>query len=159
MLQAALKLFYHPGIEALARKSGGETDPPVKIRSDASYKLAREGSLWLLPARFAESEVVLDGVVEGFAQLRNGGTLESDDVPSVDHFSMEKLGLVVVLNASHVPFVFHHGVTPASVRNRRIERRAPLSVSFWGWGRWKTARTPPKAIRTRDPSPAEISAP
>jgi len=40
-----------------------------------------------------------------------------------------------------------------------MDRNAPLSVSFWGCGRWNTARTSFRAIRTRDPLPSKISAP
>jgi hypothetical protein len=41
---------------------------------------------------------------------------------------------VVEFNFADIPFVFHHGVTPASVRNRRMDLTAPLSVSFCGCG-------------------------
>ncbi len=40
-----------------------------------------------------------------------------------------------------------------------MDFKAPLSVSFCGCGRWNTARTPFKAIRTLEPLPSLISAP
>jgi hypothetical protein len=50
-------------------------------------------------------------------------------------FAVEDPRLIVEFDFTNMPFVFHHGVTPASVRNRRMERTAPLSVSFCGCGR------------------------
>ena len=51
---------------------------------------------------------------------------------------MEDFCLVVESDISTISFVSHHGVTPASARNRRIDRTAPRSVSGEGWGRWNT---------------------
>src|SRR5437899_212536 len=129
----------------------------MQVRAHAGDELAGERFLRVLPSLRAESQIVLDGIPECLFQLRYRGALEGNDIPSVDDFAVEDSGLVIVLDTSNVSLVFHHGVTPASVENRRIERKAPLSVSFWGWGRWKTARTPLRAIRTRDPLPSETS--
>jgi hypothetical protein len=41
----------------------------------------------------------------------------------------------IKFNLPNVTFVLHHGITPASVKNRRTDFSAPLSVSFCGWGR------------------------
>src|SRR5437870_689924 len=108
----------------------------MQVRADAGDELTGERFLRLLASLRAESQVVLDGIAECLLQLRDGGTLKRNHIPSVDDFAVENSGLVVVLDPPNVTLVFHHGVTPASVRNRRIERKAPLSVSFCGWGRW-----------------------
>jgi hypothetical protein len=61
--------------------------------------------------------------------------LKRHDIPDVDDLAMEKIRLLIESNMGEIPFVCHHGSTPASVRKRRIDITAPLSVSFCGWGR------------------------
>src|SRR4029079_6964595 len=51
------------------------------------------------------------------------------------------------------------GASPAFLRNSRIARTAALLIPFSGCGSWKTARTPFRTTRTRDPAPSETSAP
>lgn len=53
----------------------------------------------------------------------------------LDDFAVKNLGPVIIFDVSEVTFIFHHGVRPASVKNRRKDHKAPLSVSFRGWGR------------------------
>src|SRR5260370_30774527 len=130
----------------------------MKVGNDADNKLARERLIRLLAALGAKRQVVINGILKGLAQLRHGPSLKSDNVPGIDDFAVKNLGLVIVFDVSDVALVLHHGVIPASVKKRRKERNAPLSVSFWGWGRWNTARTLFRAMRTRDPLPSEISA-
>jgi hypothetical protein len=48
---------------------------------------------------------------------------------------MEQICLFIKGNVGEISFVCHHGSTPASVRKRRIDTTAPLSVSFCGGGR------------------------
>src|SRR5260370_25406136 len=90
-----------------------------------------------LAARFAERQVVLDRPRESLLQFRHGFPLEGDDIPKIDHLAMENPGILVVFDGRLIAFVGHHGhgVIPASVRKRRTDLTAPLSVSFWGCGR------------------------
>jgi hypothetical protein len=71
-----------------------------------------------LPALPSWSEV-LDRIREALFQLRDAGTLERDDIASVDDFAVKDSRFVVKFNFADRLFVFHHGVTPAAVRNRR----------------------------------------
>src|SRR5204863_6306668 len=85
-----------------------------------------------------------------------------------DHAAEEDAGLLIQLNDSRVPLVSHciqrtasppEGRIPAAMRKLRKDRTIPLLISFSGWGSWKTALTPFKATRTREPLPSVSSAP
>src|SRR5438034_1393596 len=107
----------------------------MKARADTGHELTRVGLFGFLAPLRAKGQVVLHRFSEGAPQLSDTCTLEGDDIARVDDFAVKDAGLVVEFNPSDISFVFHHGVTPASVRNRRRERRAPLSVSLRGCGR------------------------
>jgi hypothetical protein len=88
----------------------------VKVGADAGDELTGERLLRLFAALRTEGEIVLDGIAERPFQFADGRALEADDIPGVDDFAVEKPGLVVVLDPASISLVFHHGVTPASVR-------------------------------------------
>src|SRR5713101_7746607 len=153
------QLLAYPGIETLARDGSRGRNVSMKVGTNPGNKLDRERLVRLLAALGTKRQVVINGILKGLAQLGHGRSLKCDNVPGIDDFAVKNLGLVIVFDVSDVALILHHGVKPASVKKRRKERKAPLSVSFWGWGRWNTARTLFRAMRTRDPLPSEISAP
>ena len=130
-----LKLFNDPGIEAFAGNACREIDLAMKLRRNAGDELARKWFVRLLATLLAEREVIVNRFLEGRLQFGNGFALEGDNVPRVENLAVEDSRLVVEFNFANIAFVFHHGITPASIRNRRMERTAPLSVSFCGCGR------------------------
>jgi hypothetical protein len=107
----------------------------------------------------AKLQIVIDRIPESFLDLFDITSLEGDDISCVDDLSVEDFSIGVEIHLSGVSFIPQHGFTPASVKNRFIDLKAPLSVSFLGCGRWNTARTPPRAILTLEPLPSLISAP
>src|SRR5262249_9792900 len=115
LLHAAFELFRDPGVEAFARERGGEIDSPMQVRADTGHELAGEWLFRLLSSLRAKGQVVRDGIVECFLQFGDRGPLKGNHIPSVDDFAVENCRFVVVLDASNVSLIFHHGVTPASV--------------------------------------------
>src|SRR5947209_674558 len=104
----------------------------MHVRADTRDKLTGVRLLRLLASLGAKHQVFLYGIAKRGLQFGNGLTLERNHIPSVDDFTVENADRVVVFDAPNVALVFHHGVTPASVRNRRMERKAPFSISFCG---------------------------
>src|SRR5207244_12916638 len=132
--EARLELLAIPGVQTLARKAGGHVHLPVKLWRNSCHELAREGLVGFLATRCTEGKIVVYGLLECLLEFSNALTLDGNDIARIDDFAVKDAGFVVELDFSNVSLVLHHGVTPASVRNRRIERTAPLSVSFWGCG-------------------------
>jgi len=66
-----------------------------------------EGPVRLLTPLFAELKVVVDGIAEGAAELGDAAALEGDDVPQVEHFTVEDASLFVVLDVGGIPLVLH----------------------------------------------------
>src|SRR5437764_15227323 len=114
----------------MTRNGGDYSNVTMKIRADPGNKSPGERLFGLFTPLGAKPHVVIDGIPKGFAQFRNGRSLKSDNVPGIDDLPVKYFGLVVIFNVSDETFVFHHDVRPASVRKRRIDRKAPLSVSF-----------------------------
>src|SRR5947209_3381185 len=107
----------------------------MKLWRNARHELTREGLVRLFPALRAECEIIVDRSLEGCFQFGDALSLEGDHVARVEDFAMENPRFVVEFDFANITLVFHHGVTPAWTRNRRMERTAPLSVSFCGCGR------------------------
>src|SRR5439155_15374946 len=120
------------GIETLPRDGSRRRNVSMKVGTDPGNKLPREGLIRVLAALGTKCQVVIDGILKGLAQPSHGRSLKCDDVPGIDDFAVRNLGLVIVFDVSEVALVLHHGVKPPSVKKRRKDRKAPLSVSFRG---------------------------
>ena len=67
--------------------------------------------------------------MESLGQLCDALTLKGNGISSVDNFPMENPLLVIEFDFADVALVFHHGVTPASVRSRPVDSTEHLPES------------------------------
>lgn len=100
------------------------------LRSQSDYEFSRERFIGLFCSLFAKFEVITNGFTKGSLQFADGFALESHNVANADNFAVKNIGFVIEFNFANVTFVLHHNRTPAEIKNRLIETKAPLSVSF-----------------------------
>ena len=105
----------------------------MKLGINANDELAGTCFVRTFASAFAEGEVIINRIAERLLDLGYTCPLKRDNVTNADNLAMQKAGVGIELNLSCVSFVSHHGLTPASVRNRRMDFTAPLS--FCGRGR------------------------
>src|SRR5208282_719606 len=150
-----------PLVEAEPGPLGGADQRSMQQRLHTDDELAGIRLFRLLAALPAEGQVIVDGVGERLFQFGNRVPLKGDHVAEIEDFAMKQLGVFIVLDEGLVAFVVHrvHTVISASIKKRRADFTAPLSVSLRGCGRWNTARTPFNATLTREPLPSLNSAP
>jgi len=148
-VRSPLKLLRYPGIQTFSCPLGSHIQFTVEIRTGAQHELAGKGLIRLFTALSAELQVVFYRVTEGRLQLLDRSALEGDYIASIDDLTAKNPGFIIEFHATYIAFMFQHaflhflgfspqaiqGSIPASVRNRRIDFTAPLSVSFSGCGR------------------------
>jgi hypothetical protein len=100
----------------------------MKLRRNAGYELARKWFVRLFPALLAEGEVIVDRFLEGRLQFGNAFSLEGDYIARVEDFAVEDPRFVIEFDFANIPFVFHHGVTPGSIRGRAVEKHDAKDV-------------------------------
>ena len=104
----------------------------MKRGLNAQQKTPGKWLVGFFPATRAILQVIINRVLKSRLQLADGSTLKCHDIAEPGHLPVENLGLIVKADGASIAFV---------------------------WGRWKTALTPFRAIRTREPLPSETSPP
>ncbi len=88
------------------------------------------------PGLGAKLQIAVDALAEGARQLRGRSSLEMNHIPKPCHRAGKCLILRIEVDGSGgITLVFHHGFTPALVRNWRTASTAPFLVSGRGCGR------------------------
>jgi hypothetical protein len=91
--------------------------------------------MWLFrrfASLLAERQIIIYGFTKSLLDPMHGVRLKRDNIADANDFSVEDLCIIVKYDLTGISLVLHHGKTPASIRNRRIDLTAPLSVSFLG---------------------------
>ena len=107
----------------------------MQVVGDTQYEAAGKRLVGRLAALAAEVQVIVHRIAQCLAKLGDRLSLKGDHVADADNFAVEEVVFGVEGDISEIALVVHHGVTPASVRNRRSDSTLPLSVSFRGCGR------------------------
>jgi hypothetical protein len=102
---------------------------------DPDQETARKRLLGLLFSLLAKRQVVFDRFSHCFSQFRDRLSFEGDHIAEIDDLAMEDITILIEFNFGYITLIFHHGLSPASDKNRRTERTMALLASFAGWGR------------------------
>ena len=92
----------------------------VQLRRDADVEAALIRPLRFLVGLFAQSQVIIDGIVEIADQLRRRGPLIGEQRTDAHDFSVKEAVFFREFHASHIAFVFH-----------RVIHRSPSCSKIW----------------------------
>ena len=110
-------------------------DAPMQFGRDAEHETARRCFVGRLAPLAAKLQVVVHRLAQGLAKFRHRAALKRYHVSDADDLAVKNVVFRIESYAGEVALVFHYGVTPACVRNRRSDSTLPLSVSLHKWGR------------------------
>src|SRR3990172_7646789 len=102
---------------------------------DPDQEAARKRPLGLLFSLLAKRQVVFHRFSHCFSQFGDRLSFEGDHIAETDHLAMEDIAILIEFNFGYITPIFHHGFSPASVKNRRTERTMALLASLAGFGR------------------------
>ncbi len=102
---------------------------------NAQAEFAGEWLVRIFSSFSAESKVIFHRIGQRLSQFLDGCAFKGDDVAGIDNFAMENTRVVVNFYSRYVTLILHHGLIPASIKNRLTERIVGRLVSFCGWGR------------------------
>jgi hypothetical protein len=125
-----LKRLCDPLGYVFASLLGCQDDLAMLLRRQPDGKPPGEGLVWHLPTLGTKRQIVLNRICKCLAEFVDRLPLKRHDIPDIDDLAMEKIRLFIESNMGEISFICHHGSIPASVRKRRIDITAPLSVSF-----------------------------
>ena len=131
-LSRTSKNLSYPFAHIAPRLLSSQNNLAMLLRRQTDGKPTRKRPIRFLPTFGTKCQIILYRFLEGRTQLLYGFPLKRDDISNVYNFPMKYVRLIIKLNMRKIPFVFHHNFTPASIRKRRMETTAPLSVSFCG---------------------------
>jgi hypothetical protein len=125
----------HPPIEALICQAGLRVNLAMQRWRHSHHEFAGKGLLRVFTTRCAERQIIVDRLAKRAPEFPDGLPFKGDHIPHIDHFSVKKTGVLVDFDFTDVPLILHHGLTPASSRNRRTDFTVALLASLRGCGR------------------------
>jgi len=120
---------YNPIVETFPLVGAQFHQLPMQGGIDSQEKSSRIRFSGHLSTTLAELKIVINRLLERSLQLSHGTALKCHDIPDAGNVPMEDLRLVIKAHGAPISFVCDHGCIPASVRKRRIDFTAPLSVA------------------------------
>lgn len=106
----------------VAGGSGGHGTMNVWI--ETHHELPTKGSIGFFIALGAPGQIFIDGSPKGTLQFFDARPLEVDDVFYPNHLAVKDMVVRIEFHDSCIALVFHHGVTPALIKNCFMSRTA-----------------------------------
>lgn len=110
-VHVSLQRVLDGGVQCFVLLRGEQRDRSVKFWIDAHVKLALVGFRRTAANIFAESQIMINGIVECALDAVDIGTFEGHGIDNALYFSAEQLRMYIVSDFCYIPFIFQNVFT------------------------------------------------
>lgn len=110
-VHVSLQRVLDGGVQCFVLLRGEQRDRSVQFWIDAHVKLALVGFRRTAANIFAESQIMINGIVECALDAVDIGTFEGHGIDNALYFSAEQLCMYIVSDFCYIPFIFQNVFT------------------------------------------------